>query len=204
MTSTSAGPWHVSAELLAAYLERRLDPAERAAVDRHLAGCDACREDLAAAGRMLRRYRRPGRRAATAAAVGVAALLVLMVRAGDGGPGDLAAPDEPAAVELYRSGPTDAAARSAAVARNPVPGATVAAGEPLTFRWVPAGRDVMHRVVLADEAGRTLWLTETLDSTATLPGDVTLRAGAVYIWYVDVVDADGEAIGSRPVSFTVR
>lgn len=193
-------PQHVTAEQLAAYLERRLPSIERDAVERHLARCPECRRDLTGAGRMLHSYRRPVRRAAAAGAIGIAALVLLVIRAGDGRP----PPDSSIVLpDSYRSA-GEPATTGELVVISPAPNMVVSPADQLMFAWRGTQPGRLHRLVLADAAGRTVWTIETPDSTAALPETVTLELGATYIWYVDALGDDGNSAGTGPVSFTTR
>lgn len=204
MTSASPASQHLTPEVLAAFLERRLDSGARAEADLHLAGCERCRRDLAAAGRLLRRYRRRWRPVAAAAAVAAIALLVVLVRGATPGPDVTGAGG--AVPDRYRSAVPRAVgiAPAAPALLSPQAGDTVAAGEPLAFRWRMDGVGRLHRVVLADEAGRTIWLTETPASEAVLPAEIILQPGGTYLWYVEAIGGDGERISSNPAALTVR
>ena len=71
---------HTSSEELAAYLSRRLSPAERSAVERHLAECESCRDELASAQDLLSRRKRPMQMGGAFAVAAVAVALLLMIR----------------------------------------------------------------------------------------------------------------------------
>jgi hypothetical protein len=43
----SAAPAHLSYELLSRFVERRIAPVDEARAQRHLAGCERCRSELA-------------------------------------------------------------------------------------------------------------------------------------------------------------
>ena len=157
------------AGLLAAYVEGRLDDAERSAFTAHLAACPECRQALA----MLARA--PGLHRAVAARrslafpvwVGVAAAVILAtvaVRRTEGpAPGDVALP-----TEVQRISPAPAASEPAGVDAPPV---TVPAEDPLQDPGLLVKRGGGPRTI----GGRSFhlrggeWVDAAFDPAASLP-----------------------------------
>jgi anti-sigma factor RsiW len=94
MPDTEGADAHLDAGTVAAYLDDRLAPAQTSAVEAHLADCAACRAEIVQLDSIVR-PRRTRRRAylAGVALAAAAALLLFVVRSGDGlrgGAGELA------------------------------------------------------------------------------------------------------------------
>lgn len=187
---------HPDSDSIAAFAERRLTPAERATVERHLAECAECRADLLAVSEMLVAARRRRRLfvagpLVTAAAV---AMVLLLQRVGP-------APDES---RLLRPGTsTEQEQLNTLEAILPAPGATVSRQEGILLVWESDGPDAVYEVALADSSGAALWRTRTPDTSIALPDTVRLVPGAVYHWWVDVLLRDGRmaTTGVREFSF---
>ena len=184
---------HVSSESLAAYLSRRLSPAELVAVEAHLAECAACREELIGARRVLARRSRPGRVGGVLGAAALAATVLLMLRSSGTTDRGAAGPDE------FRGGPDSPAFSVTA----PTDGAVIA-DSGIVFRWSSAGADRLYRISVLTEAGDRLWSGQTTDTTLAFPIDRKLQSGATYLWYVDAIGAAGDSATSGPVAFGVR
>jgi len=58
------------------------------------------------------------------------------------------------------------------------------------FRWQAVGPGVKYRVELTDDTGRSLYESETDDTTLRLPASVTLREDASYTWEVSTRMSD--------------
>jgi len=181
---------HPAAELIAAYLSGTLSPPEVAAVEGHVAGCRACRQEVTSARRLIRSRPRPNRWWLALPAAAAAAVIIMVGRAS----GPRAAPD---AIRADGGGPAAAGLTALAPAdRQAVP------LRRLVFVWAShAGRPVYH-LTLMDGAGRAVWLGETPDTTLALPAGVSLDAGQAYYWYVDALDVDGGSLTTGTHRFT--
>jgi hypothetical protein len=166
-------------EDLTSYLEGTLPSDRAAALEAHLAHCDACRADFVAARRALQpSHRWPIR--LLGGALLAAALLVgipsLWSRLGQVGPSGLER-GEPAPVAPLVS------------IAMPADGAPVPAGA-VQLIWRSVGADVQYRVTVTDSAGGRIWSAERPDTTLTLDATLLSKASSYY-WFVDALLADG-------------
>lgn len=156
---------------MVAYLERRLDPTERARVEAHLADCAECTAEIADVRRLSRRAASPRRRiwsySAAAAAAGL--LLAVWIQSDWRRPGspEFREPINPAAEVPSQLAPigTDTA--------------------PVTFRWSPVLGADRYRISLFDAEGSVLWEREVPGSTSVLPDSIRLTPGETYLWQVE-------------------
>ena len=189
---------HVSSEVLAAYLDGRLDGQEKAEVQAHLAVCDECREEVTEIAVALRSQ---ARRKAWAVVIPVtaAAGIATILLAGPMGLGS-----GPGGDQRLRPGPAvemEAVPRVRVVA--PVTGSTVEQSS-VVFVWEEVGPTATYRFTLTDEGGDPLWTSETTETAVTLPEDIGLQAGGRYFWFVDALLADGGGATSGIQSLMVR
>ncbi|MFQ6045874.1 MAG: zf-HC2 domain-containing protein [Gemmatimonadales bacterium] len=177
---------HLSAAVVAAYLDRTLDGARRRDVENHLADCDACRAEVVDVARALRRG--SGRRVwyvigPAAAAAAVAVLMLGQPReAGIVGDDVVRGPGVVEAGEGIERFETVAPSGDAPVGRDS-----------LVFIWRPLGDDASYRLTVTEETGEELWTVVTVDTIAVLPDDVAPARDAVYFWYVDALLPDGRS-----------
>jgi hypothetical protein len=181
--------FHLENGQVAAYLDRAIPPADRLAVEAHLAECDACRAEVVALAGVLRTA--PQRRAWTipASLAAAAAVLVLVV------PGVIRsgffAPDRH---------------REPAVTTTVAPTAIMPRGDMNAVRelmWSAVPRAGRYRVVLLDHGGTLVWRTETPDTAVSIPDSVRLRAGVPYFWKVEAETGFGRWVASDLVDFVV-
>ena len=180
---------HLTSEDAAAYLDRAVSESERARIEAHLGGCDACREDVVGALRLLRQ-RSANRRwlGGLGIAAAAAAVLVLAIR-----PGGLDSPPGSA----YREPPITRAA-----APTPItPRGAVLAVHRLAWSSVPLAD--RYRVRLFDAGGAVLWQTELQDTTAAAPRAVLLTPGLVYYWKVEARTGFDRWAASELTRFTI-
>lgn len=178
-------PGHLAGDLVAGYIERRLPDEDRALVEAHLAECAACRLEAREVTTFLRggsprRRWVPASVAALTAAAAVVALIVVGLPGNPPGTGD----------DPFRAGADhrdEAVPTFAALA--PAEGRS-ASPDTLLFAWSSAAPDAHYRLTLTDDTGEIVWEQETADTTLVLPGDVRLRPGGSYLWYVDAVLPD--------------
>jgi hypothetical protein len=193
---TAEAMTHLDADTVAAYVDGRLGPQERSGVESHLAFCVVCRDEVVSVRQMLASFQPVARRFPMPRQLAAAAALILAVGlplAGKwGGTSDEVPVRQPGSATV-----------SAVVAVEPAADAALAGG-PVRFVWRAADPGSTFRVRIVDEAGSTVWSVETGDTVASLPGEVTLRPGAAYYWYVDALAADGRSMTSGAQRFTVR
>jgi anti-sigma factor RsiW len=173
---TSPSP-HPTAHALARYVDRTLLADEQVQVEDHLAGCSACREELAAVSALVPRRRRT-RWLAAAVPLAAAALAIALLHS----PRDDAAP-----IPALRDG-------GEGVERVMVVGPTVGArvvADSLRFAWRSAGPDARYHLTVTTTAGANAWAASTGD-TVLVPARRGTRLGpGTYFWYVDALRPDG-------------
>lgn len=180
---------HLTAEDVAAFLDRRMTAADRAGVEAHLTECQRCRGEIAAVQRLL--IARPVRRwgvllptGLTAAAAAIVAIIVLTVdRSGSGS----AVERGQSAAETLRS---DASQRIEVL--SPADGDTIRPGR-LSLSWAAVTGEPTYRLTLTDASGEPVWAGTTTGTSIALPPDVILQSRRTYFWYVDALRADGRA-----------
>ena len=175
---------HLSAELIGAQLERRLQGAERGVVLQHLEVCADCREELAAVQRLVRVAPATRRRAWVVAAGAVAAVAAFVIVARLPMPNGMSVRDE----SPQRVARPDLVQPIVAV--SPVNDVIVTAPA-VDLIWNADDANATYRVTLQDEAGRVIWTTPTRDTTVVVPDTVKLTAGNAYYWSVDALRPDG-------------
>ena len=178
---------HASSERFAAYLDGKLDTAEREGFQSHLTECVECRAEVAELTDLLSAHSRRRRwtiATPAAAAAAVAALLLLAGPLSREAGEDSGTLRRPAAT-------TQREAVRAIVTVTPAPDATIEQTD-LVFTWRSLGEGTLYRLTVTDEGGDPLWIGETYDRTSLLPSRVVLERGAIYLWYVDALFPDGE------------
>jgi hypothetical protein len=161
---------HVNEFEMAAYVDRRLGPADRQRVEDHLAHCTDCRSELLEVHDFLRRAARPRRLLAGAALLAAAATLVLIVR--------------PAGFDPVRDG----GASSALTAYGPSGEAPLAS---LRFVWGSVPRVETYHLTVSGADGGPVWSGSVADTAWALPDSVTLQANRRYFWIADALLDDG-------------
>lgn len=155
---------------LAAYVDRRLSPADRERVEGHLVDCPDCRRELVEVRGMLRSAARPRRLLLVAGLLAAAAALVIIIR--------------PAQLEPLRGG----GVAQGLVSHGPT---GEVRSSPVRFAWGGVPGVTTYRLTLAGTDGATIWSASVADTTASLPDSVTLRAGIRYFWVADALLDDG-------------
>lgn len=179
---TSDRNGHFDSQEVALYAEGGLSDEQRAAVESHLADCEACRREVTEVSLFLQR-KRSGRRgwlAPTVSAAAAAILLLVILW-----PGTLADDGDRA---LRESGRVEGLPSIGVV--TPGAGSTVLP-DSVIFAWRSAGSEAFYRLTLATEEGAVVWRQETADTTVTLPGETELERGESYYWFVDALLPDG-------------
>jgi hypothetical protein len=191
MTEHIADAGHPTDDDLAAYLDRRLDAAERERLESHVAWCPDCRAQLTAASAVIRRRATVRKRWATLApVVAGAAAIVLLVASPEGWPGVGSAPAHRDAPSVTATAPIPITPRGA-----------VTAAEALV--WHRLERADRYRGTLYDASGAVIWRAETGDTVAALPDSVRLEPGAAYLWRVDARVGIDRWVQSELLQFTV-
>jgi hypothetical protein len=175
---TEAPGSHLTAEEVAASLDRALDTAQQARLDAHLADCPDCRREVTEVRRLLRRP--AWQRWSVMGPIGVAAAAVLALVIVPSGPED----GEPARL---RSG-DEAVPRFAVVAPlgdQPLP------PDSLRFTWRSAGPNATYRLTVTEPDGDVVVRRETRDTTVVVIRSEGIVHGSQYFWYVDALLVDG-------------
>ena len=185
---------HLSAEDVAAYIDRRLSPGDRRSADAHLVSCADCRAELADAAQLVAGAPavRTGtsRRMVTIATLAAAAVVVLAV--------SLSLPGRNPSPSSTQRAESDAEP-NAVRALEPAAGATVSSPTQ-AFVWHREG-DARYQLRIVDSSGAPAWRTTTNDTSARLPTTVHLRPRSGYFWYVDALRSDGVSMSSGPRPF---
>lgn len=201
-TTHTPTPECLDDDTVAALADGSLDPATRAAVLPHVAGCARCRTAVASVARALAdpglasemaslagtRRRRPLRLGWIALPLAAAAGLVLL----------LARPWVPEDGGLLHRAPTI----TATPAPLPVSPVGVVA-EARRLVWMPAAGADRYRVTLFDREGVVVYETELVDTTAALPDSVIVAPGRLYLWKVEARTGIGRWTGSELVEFSL-
>jgi hypothetical protein len=195
MPSSNSSGEHLSAELIAAYIDRTLAPVQQDEVEGHLTWCGDCRLAAVEAaefvtGRRKRRYAFAGAATAAAAAAAVALLMVS---------------------PLTQTGPREPLLRSTGAGGTDVPAIPVvspedgdsAGAEGLSFVWRSMGSDMHYRFSLSTADGTELWGDAVTDTFLTVPADVVLVPGETYVWFVDALLPDGRAASTGLLRLTI-
>lgn len=176
------------AEQVAAFVDHRLDGAERSVVESHLAECADCRSEVVEIERLVRGVRRHRVRSVAAGGLAVAAGLMLVVsivrhRGAGSDNGNLRGANAAAVIPV---GPTGLVPRS---------------GLALTWHGTGSGSD--YKVTLSNAAGTTLWTSDWRDTTVSIPDEIDLPPGVEYHWTVDAILPQGTSRTTGPQSFII-
>jgi|tagenome__1003787_1003787.scaffolds.fasta_scaffold20922382_2 hypothetical protein len=187
---------HPDTEDIAAYLNRSLSSAAHSDLEAHLASCRSCRREVISARRLVQAASLRSRWPMIVPAA-VAALLALTLAG--------------RAVLVPTVHHTGVRGPAAAASTEKVP--TIPAFSPLESQSVPAGTvrftwggqldRPLFRLTLTDGSGKALWVRDTGDTTLAVPADVALAPGRTYFWYVDALDANGEALTTGTRRFVI-
>lgn len=185
-------------ETIAALAEGSLDAAARDRAMTHVAGCPRCRRAVtsvahalvdSAVSREVRATARPRLRLLTIAS-GIAAAAIVAV---------VALPWRSVDDASTHRAPTITAAASP-VLIGPV---GIVANAP-ALRWTGVAGADRYRVTLFDATGGVVYETETSDTTAALPGVVSLERGGSYFWKVEARTGWNRWSASDLVEFSVQ
>jgi hypothetical protein len=187
------GASHLTAEQVAAYLERVVSAAERNAIEAHLSACDTCRSEVVEVAR-LRRTPRWGRWYIwTPVAAAAAVILFLVAGPQVGAPGP----------EIVRRGdrPSEGTPRFevlAPMADRPV------APDSVLFLWRAPATDAHYRLTVTDMSGGTVYSETSPDTALLLMDSAALLPDQAYFWYVDALLADGSTATTGVQRFSTR
>ena len=170
--SPAGGEQHVNEFEMAAYLDRRMDAADRARVEGHLAVCADCRKEMLEVRGLVRRTTRPRRMLIAATLLATAATLVLIVR--------------PATLDLQRDGDP----QPTLVAYGPTGEVTLSS---LRFVWAAAPGVASYRLTVSRADGAPVWSGSLSDTATVLPDSATLRVDQHYLWVADALLDDGSS-----------
>lgn len=180
---------HFEVEELVGYAGGTLSPASRERVERHLADCEECTSEVAAAVRLRPPARAPRRRlavaAAAAAVVGIALLGPGLVHRTPAGPRVRGTEAQPSVAVL-----------------SPANGAVL--HQPPDLTWRPVAGATAYRVTVSRADGDSVWATATRD-TSVSASDALARSGpGLYYWYVDVLLGDARSIAGSAHEFQLE
>jgi len=191
--SMNATP-HLSIDDAASYIDGTLNDSARLDVERHLAECDSCREEVAASTRLIATLPAPaGRRLPWRLLAPLAAGILIAVVLARAPSRTYVAPTQ------ERGAPSDA---SHIVLVAPGPDAVLAAGTS-RFVWHAMSGSIGYRVVIKDASGAPVWSGDAADTVLAIPVELRLRPGESYLWRVDGQRADGTTASSAEASFQV-
>ena len=167
---------------IAAFLDGRLEGAERTRVESQLADNPASRQELIKASRIIssapkKEVRRQTRFTPLIGLAAAAAIAVVLIQ-----PSDTARESAPVSTE--RRGIGDEPDRVEIL--SPRDGQSLGNSE-REFAWNSVAGSKYH-VVIQDVTGRTVHAADVTDTLLTLPASV--RAAGTYYWSVDAVTAD--------------
>lgn len=193
-TIATTNETHLTAEDVAAFLDRRLTPAELLGIQEHLAGCSQCRGEVAAVRRLVNDE--PRRRSlplplSLAAAATIAFMLFTLARPG---------PDR-AADRLRTPASLPADASEHITALRPAEGDTLSVARAV-LEWASIGGEPTYRLTVTDATGQPVWTRTTPDTSLMVPRAI-LESRRTYFWYVDALRADGRAASTGVRRFTV-
>jgi hypothetical protein len=191
--AVSATP-HLTAVQIADLVDGTLAVAERAEVERHLANCDDCRDEVAVCAQLVASAPvAPKRRIAWRIVVPLAAgiLFAIVLRRPDGA--------KRLDIESERGTPSTGT-RITLVA--PAPDAAISAGAP-RFVWRPIEGSTGYRIVIKDASGTLIWTGDVADTSIAIPDTLRLRPGQSYVWRVDGQRTDGTTASSPETVFRV-
>jgi hypothetical protein len=193
-TLVTADHPHLTAEDVAAFLDRRLPTTERHGIEEHLAHCARCRAELAAVRKLVKSGPIPRQltlRTGLAAAAVIAFLALTLGRLGSGGTED-----------RVRTTPSLTGTGSELITGlQPADGDTVASARPALI-WRSIGGEPAYRVTVTEETGKLVWTNTTTDTSVT-PPPTLLFPRKTYFWYVDALRADGRAASTGVRRFIV-
>jgi hypothetical protein len=186
----------LSAEDIAAYLDGRLAPEDRARVEAVLAANPEARAELVEASRLIETMpdaRKHTKRPWVLVSVAAAAAVFLFGI----GPSLLRKPTTlPVATERQTTTTDNQEIRVV----SPSEGAEVKPSQS-RFTWNSVD-GATYQITITDAEGRAVWQSTTSDTTASIPAGIKLREHATYYWNVDALAANGTSTTTGVHSFT--
>lgn len=157
---------HLSSNEIGAHLDGALGPAERDAIEHHLADCGSCRRQLVESRELIDSV--PGSRRwvlPLAAAAAIAVMLPILVNGGSDA--------------VHRRQPLAGESRPVLIE----PDGAIAG--PVRFLWHAYAGAQDYRLTLLDESGSVIWQFLTRDTSALLPDTVRQTSGQSYFWTLE-------------------
>jgi hypothetical protein len=185
---------HLTAEDVAAFLDRRLTTDEKHRVEDHLAHCGPCRAELLAVRQLVKSGPIPERRAlrtGLAAAAVIAFLALTLGRWGSGG----------TEVRVRATPVTTTSESDVITGVQPADGDTVSTAR-TALAWKAIAGEPAYRVTITEATGQLVWTNTTTDTSVTVPPTL-LSPHKTYFWYVDALRADGRAASTGVRRFVV-
>ena len=172
---------HPTTAAMATYIDDAATPAERRAMEAHLAECGVCREELIVVrGSLQTRSTRSTRLRWLAGAAATAAAIALLLV----GPAGLNQDSSP----VLRDGGETAATGGITVieAITPRRDAVVDVAD-VRFVWRSAGEAAQYRFTLTSAGGDPVASVTTGDTVVAVPSGIELAPASEYFWWVDVL-----------------
>ncbi len=188
---------HLTSEDVAAYVDQAVSAGERERIEAHLAGCDGCTAEVAAACKDVDPSVAPARwmrRPALLVAAGIAAVaLVGSLILGSFRTGERLLRDAPAVEET---------GQSLVQVLIPAEGRALELDR-VEFAWRAVHPDAAYNLTVTDEGGDVVWTGSSRDTAVALTSRIALAPGNAYFWYVDALLPDGRTMSSGVRTFTV-
>lgn len=187
---------HLSADHLAAFLDRRLTGSDRERAVRHFAECGECREELTELRDVLPATRRAGAGRWIAAAA-ILAVLTIPSFVGDRareGRSRVRTDQEVRLPDVTNAIPVVSPADQSTVPQMGI-----------ELSWRSAGVGATYAVTVQDSSGSEVWKRSSLaDTSITVPETTRLNSGSRYFWSVDARLADGTTAKTGAHTFIIR
>jgi anti-sigma factor RsiW len=180
-----AGDAHPPLEQLVGYVRGSLEASAHTRVERHLADCRPCANEIGDLVRLSGRKRSWFRPVPAGAMAAAAAALFLVVWINRPSTQEPAATREQPLAGIAAPAPLSPSGRAAA---------------PVVFRWAAEG-GLQYRVVLFDSLGSAIFDSVAPAGALSLPDSVRLVPGALYLWKVEAEVAPDRWVSSELVRF---
>ena len=177
---------HLTSEDFAAYVSRAIRGPKLDRLEKHLQGCQACRDELVAIAALLRNARRQRRRRVAGVAVLTAAALSGVALLGTSIERILSEPEP-----VLRGGVGLEEGVRSFSAVTPRDGARLEASSGMLFAWRAVAPAAFYSLTVTDERGDLVWRGSTSDTLLQLPSNIAIRPGSRYFWFVEALLADG-------------
>ena len=179
---TTDNTTHLTAEDVAAFLDRHITAAERAAVEAHLVDCRVCRDEVTSVRRLMRTGPTVRRFIIPAGLAAAAAIAFVALTLGRGS--DLANERVRSEIPVESEGAIET--------WLPADNDTISPARPVMV-WSSIAGEPTYRFTLTDASGQPLWTSATADTSVILPPQIILQPRQTYFWYVDALRANGRA-----------